>query len=629
MPVFRGLSLRQKLPLLVSALTGGALVVAALLAYAEVRTTVAAAAASRLDAVAHQLSDLVSTSVNARRLMEQEVAGSEVVRNALVLGLVDGEGLVEELEPLRASQNEDLPVALLDQEGRPLQTVGAWPAPGDPGPEPPLDSVRTHSGFHELGGKYVYWSSTPVHDSGGRILGWIVQRRSIGSEQTRTQFEQLAGDGIRIGIGTPGGVWLDLAGEPIAAPPPDVGVGRTFETTHPDGSRWLAVEEALEPTSWRVLVELPRASLLARPYHFLGRVLLVAAILLLIVILLSWLLGRRVVKPIHEMAEAADAMAAGDYRRRVVAAAEGDDELAILGRAFNAMADQVARSDEALRYRLDEARALADRLEEANVAAEEAREEAQAANRAKSEFLATMSHEIRTPINAVIGFAELLMLGIPDPPTEQQREYLNRIDRSSRLLMGLVNDVLDFSRIESGRLHISSGAGSAEEAIESAVSVLESEAERKRIRMEWTCDVDATFQGDQQRVQQILLNLISNAVKFTPEGGKVTVGCTSDRRGPPGAAQADLPWLRIDVEDTGIGIPPEQLSQVFEPFVQAEAGFTREHGGAGLGLAISRRLATMMAGDLTVRSSPGEGSSFTLWLRAARAPREGRAPAVR
>jgi signal transduction histidine kinase len=342
----------------------------------------------------------------------------------------------------------------------------------------------------------------------------------------------------------------------------------------------------------------------------------VGLLLLLVVGLIGLGISRRITAPIGELAIAADRIAAGDYAHRVNA--EGEDEIARLGNAFNSMSAQVALAQENLRHRLEEARALAERLEEANVVAERANEEAQAANRTKSDFLATMSHEIRTPINAVIGYAELLSQGIPDPPTPGQLGYLERIDRSSRLLISLVNDVLDFARIESGQLTVRHGTGSASEAIQVAHAALEPQAQLKGVALSSECDEEAIFQGDPSRVQQILLNLVSNAVKFTPRGGSVRMTCHATAEGP-----ADFPangaWIRTDVEDTGIGIAPDQLARIFEPFVQADTGFTREHGGTGLGLAISRRLAGLMGGVITVRSVEGKGSRFTLWLRAAHA----------
>jgi len=629
MQLIRRLSLRQKLPLLVCSLTGGVLLVAGTLTYFEVRSTSMAAASARLQAVAEQLSDLSSVALANRRLLEEEVGQSEEIQRALTGERVDTAVVTDALARLLTdvAAERDLPIRLLAADSSTVFTWGAAPGAEALRHEPPLDTVPAYSAFRREGDAVLYWSTTPVRDSTDRLVGWIVQRRRIGSTGTKNQLEALIGRGVSIGLGQPGGTFVDLGGTPIPPPPADLRQLEPFTFSGADGRAVLGTTTTLPGTPWVVLVEMPMDLVLARPRLYLGRVVGVGLLLVLLVSLVSWSLSRRLTRPIGELAEAADAIAGGEHGRRVPEN-RSEDELAALASAFNAMAAQVERSEEALRRRLEEARALADSMEEASVLAERAREEAQAANRAKSEFLATMSHEIRTPINAVIGYTELLTLGIPDAPTDRQREYLERIARSSRLLMTLVNDVLDFSRIESGRLEIDVGEGSAAEVIAAGVATLEPEAARKGQSMECACPDGATFRGDQQRVQQILLNLLSNAVKFTPAGGSISVRCSRTRVGPEGRGPEVPGWLRLDVEDNGVGIPPEQVARVFEPFVQGDQGFTREHGGAGLGLAISRRLARLMAGEITVSSVPGEGSCFTLWLRSARATREERSVAV-
>jgi PAS domain S-box-containing protein len=253
-------------------------------------------------------------------------------------------------------------------------------------------------------------------------------------------------------------------------------------------------------------------------------------------------------------------------------------------------------------------------------AAEVARLTAEEANRAKSQFLANMSHEIRTPINAVTGYAELLEMGIGGPLTAQQRHQVERIRGSSQHLLTLVNEVLDLAKVESGQMTVQRERGQVAEALDGALSLVQTQAARRGLRLvdDTGAAREAAFVGDADRVRQILVNLLSNAVKFTESGGRVSV-CASVTEQPDDDARlaGRGPWMRVDVEDTGMGIAPERLATVFDPFVQVDASYTRQAGGTGLGLTISRRLARMMEGDLTVRSRLGSGSCFTLWLPAA------------
>ncbi|HEX2191204.1 MAG TPA: ATP-binding protein [Longimicrobiaceae bacterium] len=252
--------------------------------------------------------------------------------------------------------------------------------------------------------------------------------------------------------------------------------------------------------------------------------------------------------------------------------------------------------------------------------ADRARAAAEAANRAKSQFLANMSHEIRTPINAIVGYADLLELEISGPLTPDQRGQVGRIRASGDHLLGLVNDILDLSKVEAGSMQVSRERSPLRGAVLEALALVGPQAAAREVRLEEAagCSPEVEYCGDEDRVRQILVNLLSNAVKFTARGGSVQVLCGVTERPDPQAHLAPRGgWIRVDVRDTGIGIPPERLAAVFDPFVQVETGYTRSSGGTGLGLTISRRLARLMDGDLTVRSRPGEGSCFTLWLPLA------------
>jgi PAS domain S-box-containing protein len=253
--------------------------------------------------------------------------------------------------------------------------------------------------------------------------------------------------------------------------------------------------------------------------------------------------------------------------------------------------------------------------------AEEARIRAEEANQSKMQFLATMSHEIRTPINAVMGYADLLDAEIAGPLTEDQQRYLSRVRASNLHLLGIIDEVLDFSRIEANRISLASGVGRLSEPLRAALQMVQLQAGQKGVEISdanAAAAADASYLGDEDRVRQILVVLLSNAVKFTPRGGRVTV--TSGAVDEPPAdvkLNGEGRWAYVRVEDTGPGIPPERMEAIFDPFEQADMTLTRKHGGTGLGLTIARRLALLMNGDLSVRSTPGLGSSFFVWLPAA------------
>ncbi|HYR07030.1 MAG TPA: ATP-binding protein [Longimicrobium sp.] len=257
----------------------------------------------------------------------------------------------------------------------------------------------------------------------------------------------------------------------------------------------------------------------------------------------------------------------------------------------------------------------------AHEAAERARRHAEEASQMKSLFLATMSHEIRTPLNAIMAYTEILGMEMAGPLNPAQRGQLGRIRTSSQHLLGIIDDVLDLSRVEAGRMVVGRSVLEVDAVLAEALTLVEAQAGERGVEL---CSAlsgiasDLTAWGDAERARQILLNLLTNAVKFTNPGGRITVSAGSALQ-PPAEARLEGtgPWVYLRVEDTGKGIPPERLDAIFEPFVQADMTLTRQHGGSGLGLAISRQLARLMGGDLTVRSTEGLGSSFFFWLPAA------------
>ena len=253
--------------------------------------------------------------------------------------------------------------------------------------------------------------------------------------------------------------------------------------------------------------------------------------------------------------------------------------------------------------------------------AEEARRRAEEASRTKGLFLATMSHEIRTPLNAVMGYVDLLELELAGPLNEAQQAYLGRIRASNTHLLGIIDEILDFSRLDPGRIAINREAGRLDVPVRAALQMVDTQAQGKGVVISESARAtvaDVGYWGDEDRVRQILVVLLSNAVKFTPSGGRITVSAGTAETLPSDVQlRGSGPWVYVRVEDTGLGISPERIAAIFEPFEQADMTLTRTHGGTGLGLTIARRLAQLMEGDLSVRSEPGLGSSFFLWLPAA------------
>lgn len=300
---------------------------------------------------------------------------------------------------------------------------------------------------------------------------------------------------------------------------------------------------------------------------------------------------------------AEDAQQLAEERRRHVE--EANDLLERQAVELELSQQQLLEQAEELETQGEELRSINETLLDQRAELEQQRAVADEANRAKSQFLATMSHELRTPLNAIGGYVQLLELGIHGPVTEAQADALGRIMRSQRHLLRLINDVLNLARIEAGRVEYTLENRALRDLVDSVLPMVEPQLQSRHIRYAVRVAPDLVAHADFEKAQQILLNLLSNASKFTPADGMVTI---------EGFASEAESRVHLRVRDTGVGIPAPKLARVFEPFVQVDDSHERRSEGSGLGLAISRDLARGMGGDLSAESEVGVGSSFTLTL---------------
>lgn len=302
----------------------------------------------------------------------------------------------------------------------------------------------------------------------------------------------------------------------------------------------------------------------------------------------------------------------GDRERSLAAGCDGYlpkpidiDQLIEQIEAFLAGKREEVAPDEREVYLEEYARKLVNKLEAKIVELEKANAELRELDRLKSEFVSTVSHELRTPLNIIIGHAEILQDELFGPLNDHQKRYVDNILNSARHLLELVENILDLSRIESGKLELDMQPFDVVQAVDEVRALLDPLAERKEIRVVVRIDPDLQqIVADRLRFKQILYNLMSNAVKFTPNGGRVDV--TVER----------LPneWVQIVVRDTGIGIPQEHLETIFERFRQLDSSFSREWEGTGLGLALTREFVRLHGGKIEVQSQVGKGSTFTVLL---------------
>jgi signal transduction histidine kinase len=589
-------TLERKLALFIFVLLALVIAVFGTAAYRQMRAASVERATSRLERVAEQLAATSAASAAPRVAQLRAVAADPLVIAAAEGGIAtaDSAKLRERLErDRRAADSTLVAVELWTAAGRPV--LGEAARNGKDAammlrvlPQVVASRAPGRSPLYGNGGRVHLWTVVPVV-AGGRVTGAVAEHRRLASSpRTDATLRELVGEEVSLyftsGEGTE---WASLRGVPVEAPfelPSGKAVTRVKDR---DGTVQYVAAAQVPGSPWIIVLSEPEQEVLSRPREFLGFMLWMGGLLLLVALASAWLLGRHVTRPLRTVTGAAEALASGDYSRRVEVT--GARELAQLGATFNAMAEGIGR-------------AHAD-LAERNAALEQA-------NAAKARFLAMMSHELRTPLNAIGGYTELLQLGLRGPVTPEQVEDLVRIRRNRDHLLSIITDILSFARADAGHLTLHMHDVPLAAVLADTQAALGHQHEAAEVRVVFDAvPADLQVRADRDKLQQVLLNLVTNAVRFTEPGGEVRV-----RTEPRG----DRVVLRV--HDTGIGIPPEKLERIFEPFVQVDASLTRKVGGTGLGLAIARELTEAMGAHLSVESTVGEGSTFVVDLQRAGVP---------
>jgi signal transduction histidine kinase len=628
----RSLSLKRQLPLLMSTVLAGILATSLILTYDTLRRATERAVRERLDRAARQVASTVEASIRARVDVLRRMALERDIRRLIAVAAADS--AARDSSALAAADSaarqaisrhlgrgdSALAVEIWDAGARrvllhgpearvvaageaALQRMTRTPSDGS------ADSVR-FSTMYVDGGNVHFWALAPVLD-GRRRVGYIAQQRRVsGPRETPRVFQELLGDdAILLLRNTDGDVWANAPGDPIAAP-------IRFDTTdrgeiheRPATGWMLSAEARMTELPWSVVVESPLSAVLADARETTRRLAGISLLLMAVGAAVSWLISRRIARPLVSLTSAAEALARGENIGPI--RVEGTDEIGRLAKSFNQMASEVTSAHRELEQRVVEAQSTARALERANADlqsamddAQQARREAERASRAKGDFLAVMSHELRTPLNAIAGYAQLLELGVHGPLNTAQLEAVSRISRSQAHLLRLINDVLSFSKIDAGRVRYEIEDVPVQRTLDAIEPLVAPQMEAKGLAFSMqACDGELAVRADREKLTQILINLLSNAIKFTPSGGRVSVDC-----------EATDEQVRIRVADTGPGIAGHQLESIFDPFVQGDRALNRPHEGVGLGLAISHDLSTGMGAELNVESEVGKGATFTITL---------------
>jgi signal transduction histidine kinase len=556
----------------------------------------------RIDRSVKQLATATAAGLRQLHPRYASVGRDTAVRRVLAnpSDTTDLRGVQRALDRLRTLTDSSLPIELWNASGHRIAFVGdAVPAPtaldqpvesglATSPMRPVLDSLRPVDSLqlgalYRRAGRVYYWLVQPVV-ARGKAIGYVAQERRIAvNPQTAQTIAELSGDSA-VGYyhNVDGSAWTTVGG--VGAAPPDRVEGKPDAVTRADVGRLITAEERIPGTPLVIAMEVPRRVVVAAAMETVRRLVAFSVVLAALGGIVAWWAGRRVARPLVDLTTAAESIARGDYAARVPVT--GTEETARLATSFNTMAEQVGES----RAALQSASAAAD-----------------TANRAKSDFLAAMSHELRTPLNAIGGYTELMEMGLRGPVTADQKRDLGRIRNSQQHLLGLVGRILDLSRIERGEVEYDRVSIAIDPLLVGLEDLVLPQASAKEQSLDYRpSERDLVVVADREKLRQIVINLLSNAIRHSPNGAAITIG----------AYRVDTRRVAIDVADSGPGIPLERQAAIFEPFVQLDRSFKSTMEGVGLGLAISRDLARGMGGDLTVKSSPGEGARFTLTLPA-------------
>ncbi|MFJ9993599.1 response regulator [Pseudomonas putida] len=453
------------------------------------------------------------------------------------------------------------------------------------------------------------------------------------AQEAPAQLERIAAEALEqtdvraVAFLAPDRSRLAHAGPSMLNQPPSGGTGtQLLQRTGNDATRYLMpvfghhrdlATEAVPNESERLLgwveIELSHDGTLLRGYRNLFTSLLLIFACLSLTVLLALRMSRAINGPIGRIKHAVTQLKEGNLEERLPPM--GSVELDELAAGINRMAETLHNAHEELQHSIDQAtedvRQNLETIEIQNIELDMARKEALEASRIKSEFLANMSHEIRTPLNGILGFTHLLQ---KSELTPRQLDYLGTIEKSADNLLGIINEILDFSKIEAGKLVLDSIPFNLRDLIQDTLTILAPAAHAKQLELVSLVyrDTPLSLVGDPLRLKQILTNLVSNAIKFTREGTIVVRAMVEDEH-------EDTAQLRISVQDTGIGLSPADVRTLFQAFSQADNSLSRQPGGTGLGLVISKRLIEQMGGEIGVDSTPGEGSQFWINLSLPKA----------